>query len=423
MEAIYGFIIAGDGYAYVPYGYRVWDPDQTAVVTWHLAVLRVNSAGLTDNIEILNWRGPNADGPPLGVNMITNADTGVLLTWNYSVPGSTTYGMAITAGASASLVSGPGVELGTVIPVLQAQDGSFVGTLGYADMVAFDANGDVRWIVPNEKPQIATADGGVIGQSGITYDQNGNATGQIKLPIESWTGNAYQLASVEQVAFAPVAFAFSYAAAQGANPSGSGTHVRPYSAPQESLYALATANLTATPQCSALLAQFANVAQIPEATLIGQLQATANGARDYVYDGPSSSTFLDPIKFPGTASPGVTTVGQWFAANGAAPSYAEGLSQFNGYAVWFRLDDWHSWINFSQFLKFWSGKLNYYAAGTVMHEILHKQAVGGGFTHNMPPDARDMGAVIAVVGWPPGMVTNHNSLSEAFGLLCFPNLK
>ena len=45
-------------------------------------------------------------------------------------------------------------------------------------MVAFDQGGNVRWMVPNEGPLLATADGGVIGVSGITYDQNGNATGQ-----------------------------------------------------------------------------------------------------------------------------------------------------------------------------------------------------------------------------------------------------
>ena len=59
-------------------------------------------------------------------------------------------------------------------------------------MVAFDAGGNMRWIVPNETPQIATADGGVIGQSGIIYDQSGNATGMISGATQSWRGNEYQ---------------------------------------------------------------------------------------------------------------------------------------------------------------------------------------------------------------------------------------
>jgi hypothetical protein len=49
--------------------------------------------------------------------------------------------------------------------------------------------------------RIATDDGGVIGKSGITYDQNGIATGQTAtLPTYSWNGNAYQQqGSVQQV--------------------------------------------------------------------------------------------------------------------------------------------------------------------------------------------------------------------------------
>src|ERR1700680_2060028 len=59
------------------------------------------------------------------------------------------------------------------------------------NMIASDATGNVRWTVPNETPQIATADGGVITQSGTTYDQSGNATGQINLFTHSWTGWEY----------------------------------------------------------------------------------------------------------------------------------------------------------------------------------------------------------------------------------------
>jgi hypothetical protein len=74
---------------------------------------------------------------------------------------------------------------------LQRQDGSFVGVAFVGDqwanfydlvpyMVAFDASGAVLWSVPNEEPQIATADGGVIGKSGITYDQNGRYATSVK---------------------------------------------------------------------------------------------------------------------------------------------------------------------------------------------------------------------------------------------------
>jgi hypothetical protein len=271
---------------------------------------------------------------------------------------------------------------------------------------------------------MATADGGVIATadyvSATTFDQNGNATGQIaNMPTQSWTMNEYQQGSTAaQVVFTPAAAAFSFAAFLGGNPSGFGTSVRPHSTPQEGLYALSTANLTARSQCDALLAQFASMARIPEATLIAQIQATANVARDYVYDGPSSNTSLDPVKFPGAASPGVTTVGEWFTAHSQAPFYAEGFSQVNGYAVWFRLDDWHSWYKgfFSQYLINTTGKINYYGMGTVMHETLHKLAVGGGFTHD------DMDAAIGAVGWPP-LTGGHNPDSDAIGTLCFGNLQ
>jgi hypothetical protein len=85
----------------------------------------------------------------------------------------------------------------------------------------------VRWIVPSEQPQIATADGGVIGQSGITYDSNGNATGQVAMPTYSWFGNAYQVGSVDQIAASLLNFADSFWAFVQGNASRSGTANRP----------------------------------------------------------------------------------------------------------------------------------------------------------------------------------------------------
>ena len=107
--------------------------------------------------------------------------------------------MAITNGTSVTAITPPDIpgESGVVVPVLQAQDGSFVGTYrdssGQTDMIAFDQSGNVRWIVPNDTPTIATDDGGVIGQSGITYDQSGNATGQTNSYTQSWPGYSYQV--------------------------------------------------------------------------------------------------------------------------------------------------------------------------------------------------------------------------------------
>ncbi len=181
----------------------------------------------------------------LGLGMIANADTGVALTWGLDflqgeVSFPTQYGMAITTGTSVSILNGPilpgqDVQNGTtpVIPVLQAQDGSFVGSVtfvndgvGQTNMVAFDQGGNVLWMVPNEQPLIATADGGVIGRSGIMYDENGNVTGQIAhLPTYSWVGHAYQLGSVDHLASLWIFVASSFWAFQGGNPSGTGTSV------------------------------------------------------------------------------------------------------------------------------------------------------------------------------------------------------
>jgi hypothetical protein len=56
-------------------------------------------------------------------------------------------------------------------PVVQAQDRTFYGTDGNMDKL--DQCGNIQWSVPGDTPQIATADDGVVGASGTTYDANG----------------------------------------------------------------------------------------------------------------------------------------------------------------------------------------------------------------------------------------------------------
>ncbi len=61
-------------------------------------------------------------------------------------------------------------------------------------MIRFTQYGNTIWSVSNDSPKIATADGGVIGAAGITYDSQGRATGQGALPgTPSWQGFMYSV--------------------------------------------------------------------------------------------------------------------------------------------------------------------------------------------------------------------------------------
>ena len=229
-----GLIIAGDGYAYMPYIYAFCD-DQ-----YHLALLRVNSSGASDNIHILDWKGGDMCGDGIGpppVSMITNADQGILLTM--AGAGLQNGVIAITTGTGVSLIAAPGAfEGGPIAPVLQAQDGSFVGTAsdfwtGDQYMASFDQTGAIRWMVPgNYQPQIATADGGLIATdpsgAAITFDQYGNATGALPgSPVQSWMKQTYTSGGggVSDVVLRTAELATGYQSQAGGNPSSNGTSV------------------------------------------------------------------------------------------------------------------------------------------------------------------------------------------------------
>jgi hypothetical protein len=181
-------IVAGDGNAYVAFAYNEFH--NCFIVKADLRLLQLSSSGASNVLTILDAEPLQSnsdiavpDGTDVSFGIITNADTGVLLTWGLGwnqgeVNFPTQYGMAITTGTSVGIVNGPivpgqvdqGGGTTPVVPVLQAEDGSFVGsvtTVNYSpqynlqiNMVAFDQGGNVRWMVPNEQPLIATADGG-----------------------------------------------------------------------------------------------------------------------------------------------------------------------------------------------------------------------------------------------------------------------
>jgi hypothetical protein len=160
--------------------------------------------------------------PNLQANVITNADQGTLLSWeadtppycssstngtcNEQVPAVSAFAIAATSGGSASgpfsvYISGQATPL---YLTLQLQDGSYAGWVGVGpspgsvtqnNMVVLTGSGVTRWSEPNDYPQIATEDGGVIGSSGTTYDNQGRATGQGALPgTPSWQGFMYSVA-------------------------------------------------------------------------------------------------------------------------------------------------------------------------------------------------------------------------------------
>jgi hypothetical protein len=95
-------IVAGDGYAYVASSTQEYGPPDSGY-TNHINLLRVNSSGAHDDFgDICDWWSGNDDIGYASLHLITNADKGVLLTW-----GSDAFGMAITTGATASLVTVP----------------------------------------------------------------------------------------------------------------------------------------------------------------------------------------------------------------------------------------------------------------------------------------------------------------------------
>ena len=156
---------------------------------------------------------------------------------NSQVPATSTFGLGATEGGSlaSSATLNIAGQASLIYPGMQAQDGTFVGYVGLGpspgtvtqyNMVAFNSSGSVQWSVPNDYPQIATADGGVIGGSGVKYDNQGRATGQIgNMPTQSYTA-AYAISSdpmLLAVAFEPTAVASTYGAFAGGGPAAIGT--------------------------------------------------------------------------------------------------------------------------------------------------------------------------------------------------------
>ena len=320
-------IIAGDGYAYIVYQYstgsRVMTQDNcnptfdnpNYVQTYqihrelHARLLRAGTDGSSSKIAVGDWtedstatntstqttfesQAIQAGELPSRVtpSLITNADQGVLASLAVDIPfyctyldelwtsgnsqpataqncvdgGSAINLLAVTGGSVTSKTTLPS-QITWLQPVLQAQDGTFLGLVNYdwdpADdfLAAFDQSGNIQWSKPGYYAQIATADGGVIAQSysgqSVTFDANGNATGQLgSFLTQSWMGNAYRLGSVEQVS-APVmdVDGASFWPQVGGNPSGMGTAILQCPCLLQSATATGTNVTTAGTQTTSLI--------------------------------------------------------------------------------------------------------------------------------------------------------------------------
>ena len=136
-------------------------------------------------------------------------------------------------------------------------------------------------------------------------------------------------------------------------------------------------------------------------------EALAIADSGFVYNGVNNPTVLDPVKFPGAAGLGVQTVGDVFNIPGT-----QGFSQPTGLAVWFRLDDWSG---ISPFTSLFDGP-NAYGLATLMHEILHKFDVGGGFTH-APNTPQIENALRGINAYYPSL--GGNDISNSLAKICF----
>jgi hypothetical protein len=232
-----GSIIAGDGNLYIPYGWQA--PLPTGQWEHRLALFRVDTSGNSADITLEDALGFLGDVCSMPGGMITNSDQGVAVVYTVGDHSQ----MAFVNGTSVSLVSAPTIPGGgsqvAAVPVLQAQDGSFVGVADTGDgkyMVAFDQSGSMRWTVAgNWEPAIATSDGGLIARlldqggneiGSAAFGNSGNATGLLgNMLTYSWKG-AYKRGSVISTAAAGLQIASSYGAARRGNLTGNGAAIR-----------------------------------------------------------------------------------------------------------------------------------------------------------------------------------------------------
>ena len=340
-------IIAGDGFAYFPY---MWSVNNSSSFCGsgtsgtkghsetHSRLMRVGTDGSSSKVTIGDWVldsvneticSPQCAPPiqtssgsaPVGTvlgNLITNADLGVLYSWGGCNSGYPAYsctpqyqlttiaGDGIASTVTTSLGSGNYVGNGAVnpvLPMLQRQDGTFVGTTSGdgipGTMMAFDPSGNLKWSQPNDTPQIATSDNGVIGASGTTYDQNGNATGKrakLNSPngyqnsggqwpgwLSNLSGDSYSklLGAATSLASAPTIYAATFASLSGGNSSAQGTAIQQVQTNQAQGYAKQLPDLSLPGICYPPMGGL--IVLIPTCGNINAIELLTNKSPAYIF--------------------------------------------------------------------------------------------------------------------------------------------
>jgi hypothetical protein len=214
-----------------------------------------------------------------------------------------------------------------ITPVLQAQDGTFLGTDPNGNMIRFDQSGNIKWSVSGDTPQIATDENGVIGASGTTYDATGNASGQAgSLAMVSWTGNAYTDGPVDQVLTSTLNVAdTSFAPQANSNPSKNNASLR-RCAPLDPTTAstLGSAFSSLTTLLKTKICAFC-ISSIFEPLNTSQAEFTVYLQQDHEFcDGTQSS---EP---GGTIGVNYDTVADYFKVEQQAPDYVIAATALGG---------------------------------------------------------------------------------------------
>lgn len=252
--------------------------DRSVASATKLHLLRVGADGSSTDVVVKEWRQSSTSTFSLSANHpgyliteietgpsfididsappITDADTGALFSWRAT---ESCYADLETVGRSyhhvgtcrtepedhltrtsggritSDVVWAPDADAtGAVRPILQLEDGSYAGvssSFAANTLVAFDIAGTVKWTAPGYAPRFATSGGGLIADGPVgryTFDADGNSTGAVSNPPQaySWTGEGYNLGSVEQVVAHWFTLAPTFAAIADGNASENGTAIK-----------------------------------------------------------------------------------------------------------------------------------------------------------------------------------------------------